>query len=114
MVWNEGTAAVPAVRGTHTAAEINSFIAANARAIGLIDGDTTAAETAARIEAVQTAVTTAFGAAAAVDGETAAERGERIADAINGFAQTVDSDRYAISSYLQKLIDNKQKFYEES
>jgi 3-hydroxyacyl-CoA dehydrogenase/enoyl-CoA hydratase/3-hydroxybutyryl-CoA epimerase len=37
---------------------------------------------------------------------------ERISKVIEDFSKTVDSDRYELSSYLKKLVENKQKFYE--
>ena len=41
-----------------------------------------------------------------------AEGLDRIVTAINGFAKTVDSDRYSLSPYLKNLVDTKTKFYE--
>ncbi len=43
-----------------------------------------------------------------------AEGLDRIVDAINSFAESVDKDRYGLSSYLENLAKNKQKFYEAS
>ncbi len=37
---------------------------------------------------------------------------DRIVGAIKKFASEVNADRYALSSYLQKLVDDKKKFYE--
>lgn len=37
---------------------------------------------------------------------------DNIVSAINEFADTVDKDRYALSPFLKKLAENKQKFYE--
>ncbi|MFT6631972.1 MAG: 3-hydroxyacyl-CoA dehydrogenase/enoyl-CoA hydratase/3-hydroxybutyryl-CoA epimerase [Bacteriovoracaceae bacterium] len=37
---------------------------------------------------------------------------DRIKGAIEKFASEVDSDRYQISGFLEKLVENKQKFYE--
>ena len=36
---------------------------------------------------------------------------DRIASAINKFSSDVDSKRYQLSSFLQKLVDDKQNFY---
>ena len=41
-----------------------------------------------------------------------AEGLDRVAEAINGFASTVDKNRYELSSYLKNLLDNKKKFYD--
>lgn len=41
-----------------------------------------------------------------------AEGLDRIHKAIKGFSETVDSKRYEMSSYLQKLVNEKKKFYE--
>lgn len=41
-----------------------------------------------------------------------AEGLDMVTEAISNFAQTVDKDRYQLSSYLQNLVDNKKKFYE--
>lgn len=43
-----------------------------------------------------------------------AEGLDRVVEAINQFAETVDKDRYELSSYLKDLADNKKKFYEGS
>ena len=37
---------------------------------------------------------------------------DRIKVAIEKFAQEVDSDRYQLSAYLEKLVSEKKKFYE--
>ena len=37
---------------------------------------------------------------------------DRIKVAIDNFAESVDKDRYALSPLLQKLVDDKKKFYE--
>lgn len=37
---------------------------------------------------------------------------DNIVSAIEGFASNVDQDRYALSPFLKKLAQNKQKFYE--
>jgi 3-hydroxyacyl-CoA dehydrogenase/enoyl-CoA hydratase/3-hydroxybutyryl-CoA epimerase len=42
-----------------------------------------------------------------------AEGLDRITAAINSFAETVDSKRYELSSYLKNLVETKTKFYEK-
>lgn len=37
---------------------------------------------------------------------------DRILNAINGHAESVDKDRYEASGYLKMLVDNKKKFYD--
>ena len=41
-----------------------------------------------------------------------AEGLDRVVEAINGFATTVNDKRYQLSGYLQNLLDNKKKFYD--
>ena len=37
---------------------------------------------------------------------------DRIKTAIEKFAQEIDSDRYQVSKYLERLVMEKKKFYE--
>jgi 3-hydroxyacyl-CoA dehydrogenase/enoyl-CoA hydratase/3-hydroxybutyryl-CoA epimerase len=41
-----------------------------------------------------------------------AEGLDRVVDAINDFARTVDAERYRLNGYLKSLVDNKKKFYD--
>lgn len=41
-----------------------------------------------------------------------AEGLDRVVDAINDFAKTVDAERYKLNGYLKSLVDNKKKFYD--